>query len=96
MVQINHLERVLAFIKKHPDSHSSLESWVQIIERNHFNHFIHLRQTFGSVDYVKPYVVFDISGNKYRLITLINYALGLMSVEQILTHLEYDKGKWRK
>lgn len=89
-------ERIETFIEEHPDSRSSLDAWIQAMERNRFSHFAQLRQTFSSVDYVKPYTVFNISGNKYRLITLINYALSLVSVEDVLTHSEYDKGKWRK
>ena len=89
-------DRVQDFIEKHPDSKTSLDAWVQAIERNSFAHFAQLRQTFGAADYVKPYLVFNISGNKYRLIALINFALARASIEQILTHDEYDKGKWRK
>jgi mRNA interferase HigB len=40
--------------------------------------------------------VFDISGNKYRLIAVVDYALQAVAVECVLTHAEYDKGRWRK
>ncbi|MBI4357989.1 MAG: type II toxin-antitoxin system HigB family toxin, partial [Candidatus Omnitrophica bacterium] len=63
---------------------------------NSFKHLNELKQTFGSADYVRPYTVFNISGNKYRLITLVNYQIRTVFVEQILTHREYDRGKWRK
>ncbi len=66
------------------------------MKSNNFKHFNQLRQTIGSVDYVKPYTVFNISGNKYRLISLINYVVTIVMVEDVLTHKEYDKGKWRK
>lgn len=87
---------VQTFIHKYPDSKSSLNAWGQAIERNHFRHFNDLKQTFGSVDYVKPYTVFNISGNKYRLIALLSYQTSTAMVEQILTHSEYDRAKWRK
>ena len=63
---------------------------------NSYKHYNELKQTFGSADYVKPYTVFNISGNKYRLISLIAYATTTVGVENVLTHAEYDKGKWRK
>ena len=87
---------VKAFMERHPNSQSSLKSWAQAIEANHFKHLSELRQTFGSADYVRPYTIFDISGNKYRLIALVNYQMGMILVQQILTHSEYDRGKWRK
>ena len=84
------------FARKHPDSGSSLRSWTQAMESNSFKHFVELKKTFGSADQVKPHTVFDISGNKYRLIAVLDYALQSVSIECVLTHAEYDEGRWRK
>lgn len=89
-------DTIQAFIERYPDSQNSLKSWVQAVEVNQFKHFNDLKKTFGSADYVRPYTVFNISGNKYRLIALVNYQIETVSVQKILTHHEYDKGKWRK
>ncbi|MBI3012480.1 MAG: type II toxin-antitoxin system HigB family toxin [Elusimicrobia bacterium] len=94
-MRIVYWNRIAIFIREHPNSKPSLNAWVQIMERNTFTHFTQLRQTFSSADYVKSYTIFNISGNRVRLITLINYTLNLISVEQVLTHAEYDKKKWR-
>jgi mRNA interferase HigB len=69
---------------------------MQIMELNSFNHFVELKKTFGSADQVKPHTVFNISGNKYRLITVVDYALQSISIECVLTHAKYDKGRWKK
>lgn len=66
------------------------------MESNSFRHFAELKRVFGSADYVRPRVVFNVSGNKYRLITVINYELGNVHIQDVLTHAEYDKGKWRQ
>lgn len=86
---------VYNFVGRYPDSRSSLTAWLQLMNLNDYKHFNHLKQTFGSVDYVKPYTVFDISGNKYRLISLIDYQSTTVAVKNVLTHVEYDKDKWR-
>lgn len=86
---------IYEFIQGHPDSLSSLRGWLQIMNTNNYKHFNDLKQTFKSADYVKPNTVFNISGNKYRLISLITYATTTVRVEHVLTHAEYDKGKWR-
>ena len=65
------------------------------MESNSFEHFIDLKKTFGSADQVKPHTVFDISGNKYRLIAVVDYSLQSLSIESVLTHAEYSKGRWR-
>ena len=66
------------------------------MESNSFRHLVELKKTFGSADQVKPYTVFNIAGNKFRLIAVVDYALQSVSVECMLTHAEYDEGRWRK
>ena len=83
-------------MSRHPDSSSSLKAWSQYVEQNAYKHFVQLRQTFASADYVPPFTVFNVAGNKYRLIAVVSYELGAVSVEHILTHREYDKNRWRK
>ena len=51
---------------------------------------------FGSADQVKPHTIFDICGNKYRIVALVHYLLQSVTVDEVLTHKEYDQGKWRK
>jgi mRNA interferase HigB len=41
-------------------------------------------------------VIFDIAGNRYRLIAIIRYDLEQVDIETILTHAEYDRDKWKK
>jgi len=89
-------DQLQSFIRNYPDSSSSLKGWAQNIERNEFNHFHHLRSAFGSADFVKPYTVFNIAGNKYRLISIVDYALKAVAIKEILKHQDYEKGKWRK
>ena len=66
-----------------------------MIEANSFKHLVELLKTFGSADYVKPYTVFDISGNKHRFVALVDYGLQTVSVEHVLTHEEYDEQRWK-
>ena len=66
------------------------------MESNSFKHFVDLKKTLGSADQVKPYTVFDISGNKFRLIAVVDYALQSVSIECVLTHAQYDEERWRK
>jgi len=65
--------RLLKFAKKHPDCSTALESWYRIVKRTDFNSFNELRQTFPSADIVDNLTVFNIGGNKARLIAAIHY-----------------------
>ncbi|OGH63232.1 MAG: hypothetical protein A3G34_15380 [Candidatus Lindowbacteria bacterium RIFCSPLOWO2_12_FULL_62_27] len=88
-------ELVHEFSTKHSDAASALDAWVQTVETNMFKTPIELKKTFGMADYVKPHTIFDVSGNKYRLISVVNYKLGTIFIKCILTHAEYDNGDWR-
>jgi len=55
-----------------------------------------LRATFGSVDHVDGLTVFDIGGNKYRLIAAIHYNRRKVYIRNVLTHSEYDRGVWQR
>ena len=96
LVKLIGRDLIQRFARKHPDSRSSLKSWTQAMESNSFKHFVELKKTFGSADQVKPHTVFDVSGNKYRLIAVVDYALQSVSIECVLTHAEYSEGRWRK
>ena len=62
------------FWQENPDSRTALERWLRIIEKNNFDNFSQLRETFPSADLVGKLKVFNIGGNKYRLkcIAVIN------------------------
>lgn len=84
------------FWEMHPDSKEALIRWHRIVERSTFAGFAELRQTFPSADMVGRYTVFNIGGNKYRLITSIHYDRSKIYVRDVLTHQEYDQEKWKK
>lgn len=89
-------ERIREFIRRRPDSGPSLRAWQQNMAANLFENFVGLKGVFGSADYVRPHTVFNIAGNKYRLISSVDYELQTVSVEDVLTHADYDRGKWRR
>ena len=57
--------------------------------------FTEVKQAFNTADYVAPYIVFDIGGNKYRLIAEINFGRRVLFIRRIMTHKEYLKGAWK-
>ena len=88
--------RLLEFAQEHPDCASALESWYRIMKNTNFNTFRQLRQTFPSADRVGKLTVFNIGGNKARLIAAIHYSNHRMYIRRILTHAEYDKEDWKE
>ena len=84
------------FWEQYPDSEEPLRRWFRIADKNDFRNFAELRATFGSADRVDDLIVFNIGGNKYRLIVAIHFNRRKIFVRQVLTHADYDRGGWNK
>jgi mRNA interferase HigB len=61
-----------------------------------FTNFIELRKDFPTADQVGKLTIFNIAGNKYRLITFVDYRYQKVFIRDVLTHAEYDKEKWKR
>src|SRR6185436_5685116 len=83
------------FWESHPESQSPLSRWYTIIRKSVFKDFNELRTTFPSADWVEGLVVFNIGGNKYRLIAAIHFNRGRVYIRHVLTHEDYDQGAWK-
>ena len=83
------------FWEKHPESQTALKRWFKIVRQTDFKNFADLRTTFPSADLVDNLVVFNIGGNKYRLIASIHFNRSKIYIRYVLTHREYDKGDWK-
>ena len=83
------------FAAAHADAAQPLQDFRRLVERGSFPSFADLRATFASVDKVGALYVFNIGGNKYRLVAGIHFATRRLYVKAVLTHREYDKGDWK-
>jgi len=88
--------RLLEFSSIHHDAGGSLQAWRKTVESTGFSSFADLRNAFATVDKVGDLYVFNIAGNKYRLIAFLHFDRQLCYIKQVLTHTEYDKGAWKK
>ena len=83
------------FWERHPDSEQPLRRWHTLVATTDFGSVAELRETFPAADIVDDLTVFNIGGNKYRLITSIHYNRRKVYIRHVLTHAEYDRGDWK-
>ena len=83
------------FWEDHPDSEGPLRAWFKVAERSEWGQFADVRATYSHADLVGRLVVFDIGGNKYRLIVHVRYDTGFVYVKYVLSHADYDRGDWK-
>lgn len=89
-------KRLALFWGVHRQAEKPLRAWWRDARRAQWTKFAEVRRQYGSVDQVGRFTVFDIGGNKYRLIAVIHFNRGVVYVRNVLTHAEYDRGGWKE
>ena len=85
-------DKLVEFAKSHADSKGQIEAWIAEVEEAEWPTPQALRARFPSADAVSGNrIVFNIKGNRYRLVVKISYAAKSVLIEKIGTHAEYSK-----
>ena len=94
------ISRIGLLAQARPDAAAALERWASLCKRAQWRSLADVRLAFRSADEVRvasgrTAVVFNIAGNKYRLITAIHYNTTRVFILLFLTHAEYSKDRWK-
>ena len=85
-------KRLQEFWRDHPESEKPLKAWFAIMRLRRYSTPHEMRQDFPSASFLGQWrTVFNIGGNKYRLIVDMRYDLGRVYIRHVLTHAEYDR-----
>jgi len=95
-VRVIALKRLQEFWKKHPVSEKSLSVWYTHVSHASWRNIFDIRKSFNSVDMYGRRTIFDIGGNKFRLIARVSFRKQAIYVLYVLTHAEYDEGDWKR
>ncbi len=80
------------FVKKHAQARGPVLRWVRIVQRVDWKSPHDIKQTFGSTDFIGDQrAIFNLGGNKYRLVVEVRFRNGMCLIEWIGTHAEYSK-----
>jgi len=89
-------KRLNDFAERRPEARSALAHWYGEMKRRNFTSLAEVRGVFPSADQVGKLTVFNIGGNKARLIAAIHYNRRRVYIRAVLAHQEYDEGKWKE
>jgi mRNA interferase HigB len=92
LIAISRLREAAA---KFSDIATQIEDWNEIVKVVTRQNLTEVQQTYASAEAVGNFTVFNIKGNRYRLIVSINYSRQLVYFKYFLTHSEYDKDNWK-
>ncbi|MGM0703976.1 MAG: type II toxin-antitoxin system HigB family toxin [Pseudomonadota bacterium] len=88
-------KRIWETKEKWPQTATALDAWSRLMKTSEPKDFAAMKNIFPSTDKVGRHHVFDIGGNKTRLIAVVHYRAKRVYIRDILDHSEYDKGKWK-
>jgi mRNA interferase HigB len=88
-------KRLKEAVARRGDLEVPLDVWFRIAKKAEWKNLGDVRKTFSSADAVGKWTVFNVKGNRYRLITEINYPFHRIYIRHVLTHAEYDRGLWK-
>ncbi|MFT4271224.1 MAG: type II toxin-antitoxin system HigB family toxin [Pantoea sp.] len=93
-MDVRGIEKIHEFCKKHNQALGPLEAWNEEVSKAEWKTSHDIKRRYPSADFLSNNrVIFNIKGNDYRLVVQVVYVAGVVVIQQIGTHAEYDK--WR-
>jgi len=92
LISIQNLRQAAA---QYPDVQKKIDTWYTIVKKTEWRNLEDVRKIYRDAEAVGNFTIFNIKGNDYRLIVGINYEAQVVYYKYLLTHADYDKGKWK-
>lgn len=88
-------KKLREFWEEWPEAEEPLRAWRRVAEHATWECFGDVRAVYPHADQVGRYTVFNIGGNKFRLVVVIHFDRGKIYIRHVMTHEEYDRGAWK-
>jgi len=80
------------FWERHPDARQALQAWYADAKRAVWKRLADIKEVYRNASIIAHNrVVFNIKGNRYRLVVAVNYEYGMVYIRFVGTHEEYDR-----
>ena len=83
------------YCENHADACDALYDWYRVASKAEWKSLTDVQKTYLKAEAVGNFTVFDIKGNRYRLVVDMVYAFQRIYIKYVMTHAEYDKDKWK-
>lgn len=95
-MKVIHWGKAKRFYQQYRFAEAPLKRWKLAVQSKNWNSFSEVRQSFSSADWIDGTIVFNISGNHYRLLAKARFQDQKIYISQVMTHEEYSKKNWKK
>lgn len=87
-------KRLREFAAAHADASAALDTWFRVVSKAQWQSFAELRMTYRSADLVGQFTVFNVKDD-IRIIAVVDFRRSKVFIKHVLTHAEYDRGRWK-
>jgi mRNA interferase HigB len=95
MMRIIGTDKIDAFCRKRAAARRHFDRWLQAAKNATWRNWADVRQSYARASKAGLCVLFDVQGGSFRMITKIDFDFETVSILYVLTHPEYDQGKWK-
>ena len=95
-MEVDNEKLITAFIRDHSRAGSSMYQWLQAVKIAKWAMPTDVQSTFNSAECIKGTWIFNVGGGKYRLAARIRFPEQALRIKEVMTHEEYNKGKWKR
>ena len=78
------------FWQKHANAESSMREFIKVIRQSDWSSFTDVREVFANADYHNGFAIFNVGGNSYRIVGIIEYRLHIVFISSVLSHSDYN------
>ncbi|MCP4545812.1 MAG: type II toxin-antitoxin system HigB family toxin [bacterium] len=80
------------FWERHPDARGSLDAWYADVKRADWEKPSDIKSIYANASLIgDDRVVFNVNGNRFRLVVLVRYQYKMVYIRFVGTHQDYDK-----
>jgi mRNA interferase HigB len=99
-MRVIHGGTVKAWAVQYPDAAEALAAWLKNACQAAWRNLAEVRRVYPHADAIvvssrRTVVVFNIRGNRYRMVTAIHYNRQTIYTLRFMTHAEYSKNRWK-
>jgi mRNA interferase HigB len=76
--------------QQHSNAELPMREFIKIINQADWQNFVDVRATFGNADYHHDFVIFNVGGNNFRIIGIVEYKKHIVFINSVLSHSEYN------
>lgn len=88
-------KRIREFWQQRPEAEKAMREWIKTVRRADWSNPSDVRKTFNHADNYGCCVIFDVGGNKFRIIGKIAYGFRIVYIRSVMTHQQYDEKRWQ-